>query len=103
MVANIFYCCITTDINKQQEELMASYSKYKRPIEVILHPGTSHVRVASEADKRYPFHKANFYRWAKEGRVRFFGAPASINCKEFERDLKNGLPVQYGRYEDSAA
>ena len=74
---------------------MASPSNYKRSIEVILHPDTPHVRVAGEAELRYPFHKARFYRWHREGRVKFYGSPASINCREFERDLENGLPVQY--------
>jgi hypothetical protein len=74
---------------------MASSSKYRRSPEIILHPDTSHVRVASEAGLRYPFHRAKFYKWHNEGRVRFYGSPATINCKEFERDLKNGLPIQY--------
>jgi len=74
---------------------MASLSKYKRSTEIILHRDTPMVRVVSEAEQRYPFHKAKFYKWKKEGRLRFFGSPASINCKEFEADLINGLPVQY--------
>ena len=74
---------------------MAFHSKYKRSLAVILHPDTKLVRVETEADKRYPFHRLKFRKWRKEGRVRFFGNPASINCNEFERDLKNGLPVQY--------
>lgn len=76
---------------------MAFHSKYKRPLEVILHPDTKLVRVETEADKRYPFHRLKFRKWNREGKVRFFGNPASINCKEFERDLKDGLPVQYPR------
>jgi hypothetical protein len=82
---------------------MASHSNYKRPIEVILHHDTPHVRVQTEAGERYPFHPQKFRKWEKDGRVRFFGTPASINCKEFERDLKNGLPAQYMKDEDPAA
>jgi hypothetical protein len=81
---------------------MALHSNYKRPLEVILHPNTPHVRVESEASKRYPFHKQKFRKWEREGRVRFFGSPASINCKEFERDLSNGLPVQYKSFKKIA-
>jgi hypothetical protein len=69
-------------------------SKYKRSIEVILHPDTAFVRVQDEADQRYPFNMFTFRKWEREGKVRFFGTPAAINCKEFERDLKNDLPAQ---------
>ena len=70
---------------------MSRPTKYKRTIEVIMQ--ADFVRLIDEAPIRYPFTYPVLLRKKKEGRIRTYGSPETINCPEFEEQMKAGFPV----------
>jgi len=72
---------------------MPTHQKRRRRLSEIM--GSDIVQAFGEAQRKYPYTYYMLKRWAREGRIRFYGEPATLYCPEFEKDVREGLPVKY--------